>query len=499
MHPTDPTPLLRDANDDDLVQASREGSRDAFAELFQRYRRYAYAAARRASSRCDPDDIVNEAFSKVWSALCAGKGPTGPFRVYLSVAIRNVVTTTVTKRREVPVDLRGDFSSAADESAGPDEVVLSSAEARTVIAAFRSLPQRWRDVLWLTEVEGRSASEVAKLLGVSANAASAIAMRSRDGLRNAWLQRQVGTAPTGDPDCDWVRERVALFARRRLRAEATQRAQHHIDSCGRCAALISKFAVVAATLKSAALIVGVGGSIGTVASLSGATGGGASRLLSFRPASWVAKLLPGHAIATAATVVVAASSVAGAGWLATKVTTAGSPSPQSASVAHSKPRPSPTVAALFDEEPEPDQAPSSIPADPETRATPRTSVRSSRKASRSPKGADPDRVAPTVSPAPVTQLDPPADHSPAVPVPPASPSVSVEPAAQPSVPPEVLPSATEEPATYPVESAPTGPIPSGEPSSTPTTAQPSATSEPEPTPTRLCWVSASRVTICILG
>src|SRR2546430_10213444 len=47
--------------------------------------------------------------------------------------------------------------------------------------------------LWQLEVEGKTPAEVAPMFGLSGNGASALAMRAREGLRQAYLQEHIGT------------------------------------------------------------------------------------------------------------------------------------------------------------------------------------------------------------------------------------------------------------------------------------------------------------------
>ncbi|MCW5950718.1 MAG: sigma-70 family RNA polymerase sigma factor [Propionibacteriaceae bacterium] len=52
----------------------------------------------------DPDDVVAEAFTRIWSALCAGGGPEQAFGPYLRATVRNVAITLATtgSRRRRP-------------------------------------------------------------------------------------------------------------------------------------------------------------------------------------------------------------------------------------------------------------------------------------------------------------------------------------------------------------------------------------------------------------
>ena len=48
------------------------------------------------------------------------------------------------------------------------------ADHELVTEAFRTLPKRWQSVLWRVEVEGQSAAEVARDLGLTPTAASVL-------------------------------------------------------------------------------------------------------------------------------------------------------------------------------------------------------------------------------------------------------------------------------------------------------------------------------------
>ncbi|MGH9038034.1 MAG: RNA polymerase sigma factor, partial [Acidimicrobiia bacterium] len=90
-------------------------------------------------------------------------------------------------RRMRRLDLRDAVPEGPPE-AGADHGALSAAEQHLVSQAFQTLPARWRTVLWLTAVEGLSPVEVAGRIGLTPAAVAALAYRSRQGLRRAYLQ-----------------------------------------------------------------------------------------------------------------------------------------------------------------------------------------------------------------------------------------------------------------------------------------------------------------------
>ncbi|HEY8544109.1 MAG TPA: sigma-70 family RNA polymerase sigma factor [Acidimicrobiales bacterium] len=217
----------------ELLEQVRKGDEAAFTELFARHR----AVARRVALtyRCpgDPDDLVNEAFEKVFAAVRRGHGPTDAFRAYLLVTMRRLAAD----HAERPKDERLDDVPEAVAAAAA-EAPLDTEERTLITRAFESLPDRWQAVLWYTAVEGRSPRELAPLLGVSANAVSALAYRAREQLRQAYLQAHLQT--WSRPQCEPHRSLLGAYVRdgqsRRERA-ATQR---HLDSCPSCQGLVAE-------------------------------------------------------------------------------------------------------------------------------------------------------------------------------------------------------------------------------------------------------------------
>lgn len=175
---------LHAASDLGLVGQLRDGNEAAFSELWVRHLPVARRIAATYRRSGDPEDLVNEAFEKVFAAIRRGHGPTEGFRAYLLTTMRRLAAD----RAEEPDEDRLDDIPAEAEAAPP---LLDDGDRDLISRAFRSLPERWRAVLWYTEVEGRTPRELAGPFGMSANAVSALAYRGRQQLRLAFRQAEV--------------------------------------------------------------------------------------------------------------------------------------------------------------------------------------------------------------------------------------------------------------------------------------------------------------------
>jgi DNA-directed RNA polymerase specialized sigma24 family protein len=191
--PSDPGAPGSDA---ELLNAIRSGDPGAYDVLRGRHEAAAGRLAGLLGTGAAADEIVSLAFAQVLDAISRGGGPTDAFRPYLLTAVRRAA-------------LAGEASAAApvptDAHQLPDpgqpliDPSVAQAAASPVVAAFESLPERWRAVLWHTQVERTAPAEVGALLGLTAADVAVLADRARDGLAQAVAhsQQAPGPADTG--------------------------------------------------------------------------------------------------------------------------------------------------------------------------------------------------------------------------------------------------------------------------------------------------------------
>jgi RNA polymerase sigma factor (sigma-70 family) len=244
-------------SDEELIASARSGDQDAFAELWRRHYRSGARVARQFTSSIDADDLVSEAFTRIYQRVLAGGGPSGGFRPYLYTTIRNLASSWGAKSHDVQVD---DIADYEDPSTIDDPVAI--ALDRTLTArAFRALPERWQSVLWYTEVEGMDPHEVAPLLGMSANGVAALSYRAREGLRKAWLQAHVSEPGTSEA-CKWTMSRLGDNARHGLTEREQEKVQAHLLTCTKCAIISEEVDEVGSHLAMVMLPIVLGAGVG---------------------------------------------------------------------------------------------------------------------------------------------------------------------------------------------------------------------------------------------
>lgn len=241
-----PPPVDLPPPDAGLIERMRAGDDTAYEELYRRHsdavRRYARTCCRDAHTA---DDLTAEVFARMLQAVRGGSGPEHAVRAYLLTTVRRVAANwTKTAKREQLVDdfavfaaqaVRGSEVSDDDTlDLGADVRAMHEAEQSMAMQAFRSLPERWQAVLWHTEVEDESPSEVATLFGLDANGTRVLASRAREGLKQAYLQAHVSTTLTMDEECARYADRLGAYARGGLRTRAERGLRKHLEECAKC-------------------------------------------------------------------------------------------------------------------------------------------------------------------------------------------------------------------------------------------------------------------------
>jgi RNA polymerase sigma factor (sigma-70 family) len=223
---------------------------ECFDELYRRHAESAFRVAMAVTgNRHDASDAVAEAFSKVLRAVPEGRlEDAGRFRPYLLAATRNAAIEVLRRAgRLAPADPAG-APEPASPVPGPPEELEAGENAGMVGVAFRSLPERWRSVLWLTEVEGMSPRQVGELLGLSANGAAQLAVRARAGLRQSYLQAHLRSEPVAQ-SCRAPVLLLGAYAAGGLSARDVAKADQHLAGCAACRARLAELAELGATLR----------------------------------------------------------------------------------------------------------------------------------------------------------------------------------------------------------------------------------------------------------
>lgn len=287
-----------------LLARTRNGDMSAYDELYRRHVDDAGKVARIVTSNNDEaQDVVAEAFVRVLHRLQHGGGPEGDLAPYLHTVVRRLAIDRYrSDQRSGPAD-----PAMFDIMPSADDPMARATDRQLVRRAFEALPARWQEVLWHTEVEGRSPAWLASRLEMTPNAVAALAYRAREGLRQTYLSINLSSEVAHG--CRPFVRKIPALIRGTLPARETGPLLDHLGVCADCRERRDELLVLVTDLPATlwpALLLPLGGS--SIAAGAGAAAGG-GLLAWLSPTRWGPKA--GRAIiSSTAGVAVAAIAVA---------------------------------------------------------------------------------------------------------------------------------------------------------------------------------------------
>jgi RNA polymerase sigma factor (sigma-70 family) len=186
--------------------------------------------------RDEAEDVVSESFAQVLELVRRGQGPQTAFRAYLFTTIRNGAARRAKARQKlIPTDDVATIDTLVGFGAGQ----LDAFELSAIRAAYDSLPERWRTVLWQVEVERRKPQELAETLGLSPNGVSALAYRARVALREAYLKQHINPVSAGSRrTCRETQDSLPAMVRGTLAEGRHERVRVHLHGCADCSSIL---------------------------------------------------------------------------------------------------------------------------------------------------------------------------------------------------------------------------------------------------------------------
>jgi RNA polymerase sigma-70 factor (ECF subfamily) len=189
------SPKSNGADDEPLLLAQlRAGEGGAFELVVQRYGGRMLATARRfLNNECDAQDAVQEAFTCAFRALDKFNGDallsTWLHRIVVNAAL--VQLRSKRRRGEQPIetllpcfDQDGEWIDEQVTSTHAAESVLESRDSREMVRrCIERLPENYRSVLLLRDIEELDTNEAARSLSVTANTIKVRLHRARQALK----------------------------------------------------------------------------------------------------------------------------------------------------------------------------------------------------------------------------------------------------------------------------------------------------------------------------
>jgi len=175
-----------------LVEQAKGGDVGAFEKLVRQYDRQLFRIANHITqNREDAEDVVQDAFLKAYEKLDQFQGNSKFYTWLVRIAV-NESLMRLRKRRtgkmvSIDEDVQTDEGSMprdlADWSPDPESLYGQSEMGEILKKVIQGLPQGFRVVFVLRDVEGLSTEETAETLGLSVPAVKSRLLRARLQLR----------------------------------------------------------------------------------------------------------------------------------------------------------------------------------------------------------------------------------------------------------------------------------------------------------------------------
>jgi len=196
-HPPPESNVPAVVTDEDLVARARTKDYAAFEELVDRYEDKIFRLAFRfVRNETEAKEIVQDTFLLVWRKLDTFKGDSQFGSWLYRVATNTALMRLRAQRRhpeisteELPVDYLDNYGQlpAAGENWAkrPDDELQSDELRRRIQKAVDELPEIYRTVFLIRDVEGLSTEETAEVLEISIPTVKTRLHRARLALRDA--------------------------------------------------------------------------------------------------------------------------------------------------------------------------------------------------------------------------------------------------------------------------------------------------------------------------
>lgn len=219
--------------DSDLLAAARAGDDAAIEALLVRHAPSVMRFARRlCNDPVDADDVVQE------TLITAARGlrdvrDDAALTTWLYAVTRSFCWKKHRRSKYAPsATVEYDDNIASPPVLGPDDAAAGRELGGALDQAIASLAPMYREVLLLRDVEGLTAPEVAKALGIEVDAVKSRLHRARAVVRERLTPVLSGAGKT--TACPDVVEKFSMYLEADIGQEECAAMQSHVATCASC-------------------------------------------------------------------------------------------------------------------------------------------------------------------------------------------------------------------------------------------------------------------------
>jgi RNA polymerase sigma-70 factor, ECF subfamily len=189
-------PKPAELSEADAIRLAQQGDAPAFERIYELHRRRVYSLClRMVSNTTEAEDLTQEAFLQLFRKIATFRGESA-FSTWLHRMAVNVVLMRLRKKR-LPETSLDEATDPDDEGDGPrrdfgaPDLRLSGAVDRMNLQhAIEELPQGYRAVFVLHDVQGYEHNEIAEIMGCSVGNSKSQLHKARMRLRELLHEKE---------------------------------------------------------------------------------------------------------------------------------------------------------------------------------------------------------------------------------------------------------------------------------------------------------------------
>jgi RNA polymerase sigma-70 factor (ECF subfamily) len=232
----------RSPSDEDLLTAARQGDAAALEALLVRYQPHLYRFGLRMCGNIeDAGEVAQESLISMARSLRDFRGDSSVSSWLYTIARRFCIKkrrrSKFAPSREESLDAATDLAQRlADPSPSPEQTASNREVAAALTRAIDALDPPQREVLVLRDVEGLSAPEVAKVLGISAEAVKSRLHRARVAVREQLTPvfGRVAIEASGESTCPDVLTLFSQHLEGEIDSVVCATMEAHMMRCSHC-------------------------------------------------------------------------------------------------------------------------------------------------------------------------------------------------------------------------------------------------------------------------
>lgn len=208
-------------SDEEIVGRVREGETALYEIIVRRYNQRLYRVAR-AILRDDSEaeDVMQDAYVRAFQHLDQFEG-RAPFSTWLTrIAVHEALARLRVRQRAQPFDEQGEngeiVMAISEKSPDPEQETSRLEVARLLEEELLHLPEQYRAVLMLRDVEGLSTAETAVTLGLTEENVKVRLHRGRSMMRRSLTKRMGAHAREAFPFMGTRCDRVTSAVMKRI-------------------------------------------------------------------------------------------------------------------------------------------------------------------------------------------------------------------------------------------------------------------------------------------